>query len=57
MEDERPAGDCTGSGETAGEAPRQEQVTRREFMRRAALAVGGVAAAGTILASLGCDTA
>ncbi|MEO6457174.1 MAG: gamma-glutamyltransferase, partial [Chloroflexia bacterium] len=43
--------------ETGSEEARLEQVTRREFMRRTALTLGGAVAASSLFPSLGCDTA
>lgn len=55
-EDTQPDRDyIEGGRETASGTPTQEQVTRREFVRRAALTLGG-AAAGAVFSSLGSDT-
>lgn len=52
------SGDSEGNLEKPGrEDSQQRPLTRREFIRRSALAVGGIAAAGSVLSSLGASTA
>ena len=57
MEDMRPGDGKAGTGEEEGQGSTQEQVTRREFVRRAALALGGAVAAGAVFSTLGCEAA
>jgi gamma-glutamyltranspeptidase / glutathione hydrolase len=42
--------------EAVEEAAQPEQVTRRDFIRRAALTLGGAVAASSLIPTLGCDT-